>query len=38
LVAGRPRPDPRQASIHLERFSLAAFEARVARAMAALAG
>jgi len=38
LAAGRPRPDPRQASIHLERFSLAAFEARVARAMAALAG
>ena len=38
LVAGRLRPDPRLARAHLERFSLPAFEARVARAMAALAG
>lgn len=38
LAAGRQRPDPRLAPAHLERFSVPAFEARVARAMAALAG
>jgi glycosyltransferase involved in cell wall biosynthesis len=38
LAAGRSRPDPRLARAHLDRFSPSAFEARVARAMAALAG
>lgn len=37
MVDGRPRPDPRQAGEHLARFSAAAFQARVGRAMAALA-
>lgn len=37
LLAGRPRPDPRVATKHLERFSAPAFEQRVARAMASLA-
>jgi glycosyltransferase involved in cell wall biosynthesis len=37
LAAGRPRPDPRLAKSHLARFSAAAFQARVERAMAALA-
>lgn len=37
LAGGRARPDPRQAASHLARFSAAAFEARVERAMAALA-
>lgn len=37
MAAGRPRPDPRQASEHLARFSAAAFLARVGRAMTALA-
>ncbi len=37
IVGGRPRPNPRQASPHLARFSAAAFQARVGRAMAALA-
>ncbi len=37
LAAGRDRPDPRLATEHLARFSAPAFEARVARAMAALA-
>lgn len=31
LLAGRPRPDPRRAHAHLERFSFEAFTARVAR-------
>ncbi len=33
LVAGAPRPDPRQATAHLERFSVAAFRGRVAQAL-----
>jgi glycosyltransferase involved in cell wall biosynthesis len=37
LVAGAARPDPRQATAHLERFSVAAFRERVARALAAAA-
>jgi glycosyltransferase involved in cell wall biosynthesis len=37
LLAGAPRPDPRQARAHLERFSAAAFRERVARALAAAA-
>ena len=37
LLAGAPRPDPRQATAHLERFSVAAFRERVARALAAAA-
>ena len=37
LLAGAPRPDPRQARAHLERFSVAAFRERVARALAAAA-
>lgn len=37
LAAGRERPDPSLATEHLARFSAPAFEARVARAMAALA-
>ena len=37
LAAGRPRPDPRLATFHLARFSAAAFQDRVERAMAALA-
>jgi glycosyltransferase involved in cell wall biosynthesis len=36
LVAGQPRPDPRQAHDHLAQFSQAAFQERVARAMSAL--
>ena len=35
LLAGAARPDPRQASAHLERFSFAAFRERVAHALAA---
>lgn len=35
LFAGAVRPDPRQAAAHLERFSVAAFRERVARALAA---
>ena len=35
LLAGAARPDPRQATAHLERFSVAAFRERVARALAA---
>ncbi|MEW6689109.1 MAG: glycosyltransferase [Pseudomonadota bacterium] len=31
LLAGKPRPDPRRARAHLERFSLEAFTARAAR-------
>ena len=37
LQGGGARPDPRQATDHLERFSFAAFRARVARALAAAA-
>lgn len=37
LAAGKERPDPRQAAEHLAQFSPAAFQVRVARAMAALA-
>jgi len=37
LLAGAARPDPRQASAHLERFSVAVFRERVARALAAAA-
>lgn len=37
LADGRARPDPRLATAHLARFSAHAFEARVERAMAALA-
>ena len=37
LLAGAARPDPRQATAHLERFSVAAFRERVARALAATA-
>lgn len=37
LLAGAPRPDPRQAKAHLARFSVAAFRERVARALAAAA-
>lgn len=37
LLAGAPRQDPRQATAHLERFSVAAFRERVARALAAAA-
>jgi glycosyltransferase involved in cell wall biosynthesis len=37
LLAGAPRPDPRQATAHLERFSVAAFRERVARALVAAA-
>lgn len=37
LLAGAPRPDPRQARAHLERFSAAAFRERVARALGAVA-
>lgn len=37
LLAGAPRPDPRQATAHLERFSAAAFRERVAQALAAAA-
>jgi glycosyltransferase involved in cell wall biosynthesis len=37
LLAGAPRPDPRQATAHLARFSAAAFRERVARALAAAA-
>lgn len=37
LLAGAARPDPRQARAHLERFSVAAFRDRVARALAAIA-
>lgn len=36
LSAGAARPDPRQATAHLERFSAAAFRARVAQALAAI--
>ncbi|MBI1942814.1 MAG: glycosyltransferase, partial [Betaproteobacteria bacterium] len=36
LLAGRPRPDPRLARAHLERFSFDAFTARVARLVQAL--
>ena len=37
LRAGVPRPDPRRATSHLERFSVAAFRERVARVLAAAA-
>lgn len=37
LVAGVPRPDPRQATAHLERFSVAAYHVRVAQLLAAVA-
>ncbi len=37
LLAGVPRPDPRQAKAHLARFSSAAFRERVERALAAAA-
>ena len=37
VVAGVPRPDPRRATAHLERFSVAAFRARVAQLLAAVA-
>ena len=37
LLAGVPRPDPRQAKAHLARFSSAAFRERVGRALAAAA-
>ncbi len=37
LVAGAPRPDPRQATVHLERFSVAAYRSRVAQLLAAVA-
>ena len=37
LLAGAPRPDPRLASAHLERFSAASFRARVAQALDAAA-
>jgi len=36
LVSGRPRPDPRLARSHLERFSFEAFCGRVERALAAI--
>jgi glycosyltransferase involved in cell wall biosynthesis len=36
LLGGRPRPDPRLASAHLERFSFAQFGARVERLVAAI--
>lgn len=35
LLEGGARPDPRQARVHLERFSAAAFRERVAQALAA---
>ncbi len=38
LRDGALRPDPRRAAEHLEKFSRAAFQARVGRAMALLAG
>ena len=37
LQGGAARPDPRQATAHLERFSFAAFRARVARVLDAVA-
>ena len=37
LLAGAVRPDPRQATVHLDRFSVAAFRERVARALDAVA-
>ena len=37
LLAGAPRPDPRQAAAWLERFSTAAFRERVRQALAAAA-
>ena len=37
LLAGASRPDPRRATAHLERFSVAAFRERVVRALAAAA-
>jgi hypothetical protein len=37
LLAGAPRPDPRQAPALLERFSVPAFRARVEQALAAAA-
>jgi glycosyltransferase involved in cell wall biosynthesis len=36
LLAGKPRPDPRRASEHLERFSFAQFSARVERLVAGI--
>jgi glycosyltransferase involved in cell wall biosynthesis len=36
LLAGRPRPDPRRASEHLERFSFVQFSARVERLVRAI--
>ena len=36
LVSGEARPDPRRASDHLAKFSVGAFQQRVARAMEAL--
>ncbi len=37
LVAGAPRSDPRRATAHLQRFSVAAYRARVAQLLAAVA-
>lgn len=37
LLAGAVRPDPRQATVHLDRFSVAAFRERAARALGAVA-
>jgi glycosyltransferase involved in cell wall biosynthesis len=37
LLAGAVRPDPRQATVHLDRFSVAVFRERVARALDAVA-
>jgi len=37
LSAGAARPDPRRATAHLERFSIAAFRERLARALSAVA-
>ena len=36
LLSGKPRPDPRLASAHLERFSAQAFAGRVGRLLAAI--
>lgn len=36
ILTGAPRPDPRLAQAHLERFSLAAFSARLERALASV--